>query len=186
MAENLATGFGSNLPKEVLETTPHPRMQDESLTIFQLSPDDIITEFQQLMRGNLYVESNDPLKKGWKNVVTKPMMNEQGISYISAPLLMYANKVAFLSDKEEYQRDKEYEDFRMALAGWLMLHGDDWAVDNKDRDMIMEMICSFVLASLNKSLFGGERTFLKNVESRLERYESSKKGHFPHIFKRGQ
>jgi hypothetical protein len=149
---------------EAMMRTPVAEKQDAELTRWQLMVEDIILELEHDFRGEIFMEDENK----WE-VKGESLMNEKGIRSIIGVLRASVHKILFLSNLTEDDVYLITRDTHIELACLLAQNIDNFEIKKAYLSSILNKVVFITYEGLRRAFMGGERTFLKQTERRIER-----------------
>lgn len=158
------TDFRSN-PSELYITS---RQQDAGLTRWQLTPEDIITELENDLRGMTYNHKEEKFVK----TGAIPSLNERGIREIISIVRSKINKITFLSNLDQEDIRQITLDVNLSLISLLFSKFDDFELKKENLEIILDQVIHLVYMGLMRAFNEGERKFLGKSEKRMEVFKT--------------
>jgi len=122
-----------------------------------------------------YADYSNPEAPVWKMSGDKTM-NEKGVRYIVGELRSLCNKNVFMSNLEK-DTNRVYAilvSYLNTITDTLLYNNREYELDARYLDSVVEKCANFAEFALRRSLYAGERAFMRGTQSvtRLERNES--------------
>ena len=144
-------------PREIAPATFDPTLTDKLL-----KTDDVLSEFENDLRGVVYDVNNDkylPVGKKW--------MNDNGIKETISFIRPFFNKVVLSSN---YDRKTINQICMRAMASYidmLFMHSEDYDINENDLQIIVIKVGEMIYSALTSAGEGGLRNLmLKSVSER--------------------
>lgn len=139
--------------------------KDSDLMKWQLATIDLIEEIKHELACEIYNTETDT----WvRSTGVTPLVNEMGINSLIGFVSGLANKNTILSNLSEKDVNVIMQNLCDRLAEHLFLNWEDYKIEKMNIDMVFFKIENFCLMSLKRAQDEGERSFLKQTESRRE------------------
>lgn len=158
------TDFREN-PSELYITS---RQQDAGLTRWQLTPEDIITELENDLRGMTF----DHKEEKFITTGATPSLNEMGIREIVSIVRSKINKITFLSNLDQEDVTQITLDVNLSLISLLFSKFDDFELKKENIEIILDQVVHLVYMGLMRAYNEGERKFLGKAEKRMEVFKT--------------
>lgn len=163
MEEKQFTGENQGYPK--YQGSVSPLMVSDNFMQYRLESSDVIEDILHYLRGEVW----DSKKKVYTPKF-EPLCNENGINTIAAILYSHLHKGVFTSDLEEEDILRIAKEVRKAVSMLVALYYKEFGIDEKYRDIVIQIIDHNVYVSLRRALRGGERDLLSKTVQRVEQF----------------
>lgn len=137
---------------------------DAETTKWQLSPEEVITDFKHHLKGERW----DKIDNEWVEEVDK-MATDQGIQRIIWFVKNFLNKNVQLSWFSDDDIAGMMRYFKKEFARFLRRKRKDFDIDKSDLSPIHMGASQVVWSGLNRARLGGEKEFIKDTEKRTVR-----------------
>lgn len=151
-----------NTPSELI--TLH-RQQEAGLTRWQLTPEDILLQLEQDLRGAIY---NSDTQRFEIPEDADAIINERGIRRIMAIVRSKINKVTFLSNLDTDDVTEITRDVNLELIPVLFSSYTYFNLSLSNIGLLIDQVVHLVYMGLLRALDEGERNFLGKAEKRME------------------
>jgi hypothetical protein len=138
---------------------------DSSVIIYQLSTDDILEDLEMNLRGFDWDADKGKFEKKRERI-----LNDKCASILMTLVKIEVNKTKILSYFEDEDIRIICEEFENNIIDILASKYREWEIDIHYLSCIRAMLGNAVYSTYMRALKGGEKTFLKGTERRIETY----------------
>lgn len=153
----------------------HPKVPDSQFHLFRISFDDILQDFSNWLRGKS-PETKEDGSRVYRDTHS-PLLNEKGVSRVTAMCHSYLNKAIILGYLDDEQINIKMAYFWKQLAYMFVMNGADWDLDKNQRSMLTAEIKDMVHLTMTRALGGNEAEQLSTAISRIEHTDFRDLGH---------
>lgn len=148
---------GTYQPKEI-----SPAAFDPSLIDKLLNTSEILIEFEQDLRGEIYDSEHDV------NVsIGKRWMNEQGIKETISFVRPFYNKIVLSSNYDEKTINKICQRAMETYIDMLFVHSEEYGISEKDLQPLVVKVGEMIYSALSSAGEGGLRSLMfKSISER--------------------
>ena len=160
----------SKIPSELYVTS---RQQDAGLTRWQLTPEDIIEELENDLKGKTW---NSKEEKFVGSAEAEALINEKGIRSIISIVRSKINKITFLSNLDQKDIISITRDVNLTMISLLFSNANNFEIKKENLEIITDQVVHLVYMGLMRALNEGERRFLGKAEKRMEVFKNESSG----------